>query len=64
MSEKYKVHIAQFKKGAAPAMHTKVGTSGQQMNKVTDTVLDITKVAVTGSVAMGLLGATGTLMKK
>ena len=59
MSEKYKVNMPKMQHGGK--VHA---ASGQQMHKVTDTVLDITKVAVTGSVAMGLLGATGALMKK
>lgn len=62
MSEKYKVNIPKMQHGGK--VHTHAASGGQQMNKVTDTLLDVTKVAVVGGVAMGLLGATGALMKK
>jgi len=50
MSDKYRVDIYARRK-AHPAH------GGNEMNKVTGTLLDITKVAVVGSVAMGLAGA-------
>lgn len=62
MSEKYKINLPKMQHGGK--VHTHTGSSGQQMNKVTDTILDVTKVAVVGGVSMGLLGATGALIKK
>ena len=43
-------------------MHAKSGAG--QMNKVTDTLLDVTKVAVVGGVAIGTIAAAGALLKK
>lgn len=59
MSDKYKVHIGKVQHGGH--VHA---ASGQQMNKVTDTLLDVTKVAVVGGTAIGIMGAAGTLLKK
>jgi len=65
MSEKYKVNMnTTLHHHAHGKKVVQQGASGQQMNKVTDTLLDVTKVAVVGGVAMGLLGATGALIKK
>jgi len=59
MSDRYKVHIGKVHHGG----HVNAA-SGQQMNKVTDTVLDVTKVAVVSGAAIGIMGAAGTLLKK
>ena len=61
MSDRYKVTIHGMHTNSKP-MHAKSGAG--QMNKVTDTLLDVTKVAVVGGVAMGLMGAAGALIKK
>ena len=61
MSEKYKVGITT--KLNRPA-HAQRGTPGSQMNKVTDTLLDVTKVAVVSGAAIGVMGAAGALLKK
>lgn len=63
MSEKYKVNIPKMQHGGKAPSHT--GASGtHQMNKVTDTLLDVTKVAVVGGVAIGTIAAAGALLKK
>jgi hypothetical protein len=59
MSDKYKVHIGKVQHGGQVR-----AASGQQMNKVTDTLLDVTKVAVVSGAAIGVMGAAGTLLKK
>jgi multisubunit Na+/H+ antiporter MnhB subunit len=68
MSEKYRVNIpkVQMPHHAKAPHHAAMqgSASGQQMNKVTDTLLDVTKVAVVGGVAMGTIAAAGTLLKK
>jgi multisubunit Na+/H+ antiporter MnhB subunit len=66
MSEKYKVGITTKLNHPAHAQHAHAQrvTSGSQMNKVTDTLLDVTKVAVVGGVAIGTIAAAGALLKK
>ena len=63
MSDRYKVTIPGVHTNSKP-MHAHGSTGTGQMNKVTDTLLDVTKVAVVGGVAMGLMGAAGALIKK
>lgn len=63
MSERYKVNIPKMQHGGKAQAHT--GASGShQMNKVTDTLLDVTKVAVVSGAAIGVMGAAGALLKK
>jgi hypothetical protein len=63
MSERYKVNLPKMQHGGKVPAHT--GASGaHQMNKVTDTLLDVTKVAVVGGVAIGTIAAAGALLKK
>jgi|WetSurSiteA1Bulk_404760.scaffolds.fasta_scaffold13542_5 hypothetical protein len=66
MSEKYKVPLNTKLSHPAHAQHAHAQrvTQGSQMNKVTDTVLDVTKVAVTTGAAIGIMGAAGALLKK
>jgi hypothetical protein len=66
MSEKYKVGITTKLNHPAHAQHAHAQrvTSGQQMNKVTDTLLDVTKVAVVSGAAIGLMGAAGAMIPK
>jgi hypothetical protein len=54
MSDKYKVHIV-------PSMHRNQSRSA---DKVTEGIMDVTKIATTGIVAVGVLGAAGALIKK
>ena len=61
MSDRYKVTIHGMHTNSKP-MHAKSGAG--QMNKVTDTLLDVTKVAVVGGVAIGTIAAAGALIKK
>ena len=63
MSDRYKITIPGMHTNSKP-MHAHGSTGAGQMNKVTDTLLDVTKVAVVGGVAMGLMGAAGALIKK
>jgi len=66
MSDKYKVTIPGMHANSKPMhAHQNAGRSNAgQMNKVTDTLLDVTKVAVVGGVAIGTIAAAGALLKK
>ena len=65
MSDKYRVNLnTTLHHHAHGQKVVQQGASGQQMNKVTDTLLDVTKVAVVGGVSMGLIGAAGAMIPK
>ena len=51
MSDKYRLNVHDV------YARRKVHSQSGNMNKVTDAVVDIAKIAVVGSVAMGLAGA-------
>jgi hypothetical protein len=59
MSDKYRIRAPDIY-----ARRTAQPSHDRGMDKVTNTVLDVTKVAVVGGVAMGLMGATGEMIKK
>jgi hypothetical protein len=60
MSEKYRVNMQDVyaRRSAHPQKRC------CNMSKVSDTIMDVTKVAVTGAVAIGVLGAVGGAFKK
>jgi hypothetical protein len=66
MSDKYRVPMNTKLSHPAHAQHAHAQrvTSGQQMNKVTDTILDVTKVAVVSGAAIGIMGAAGAMIPK
>jgi hypothetical protein len=59
MSDKYRIRAPDIyaRRSAHP-------TNDRGVEKIAGTVMDVTKLAVVGGVAMGLIGAAGGMLKK